>query len=51
MDRIKDIAAKEDRTTNKQIEKILREWVEQYDATNNQESLKSQTLENKHMIS
>ncbi len=51
MERIKDIAAKEDRTTNKQIEKILREWVEQYDASKNQELLVSQNTESKHKIS
>ncbi len=42
MDKIKEIASKEDRTTNKQIEKILREWVEQYEAEQNKELLKSQ---------
>ncbi len=51
MDKIKDIAAKEDRTTNKQIEKILREWVEQYEASQNKESLISQNTESKHKIS
>lgn len=47
MDKIKEIASKEDRTTNKQIEKILREWVEQYEAEQNKELLKSQITNDK----
>lgn len=32
METVKHIAEMEDRTTNKQIEKVLREWVQTYES-------------------
>lgn len=49
--KLDEIAASEGRTRSNIVAYIIRKYLDDYTANQNQESLKSQTLENKHMIS
>lgn len=49
--RLDKIAEKQKRSRANLCELIISEYLDNYEASQNQELLKSQTLENKHMIS
>ena len=42
MEKVKIISEKEDRTTNKQIERIIREYIEEYESRNGEIKIEEQ---------